>query len=161
MITLSADELREHLSYDPTTGVFSYRKTGFGRRAGQICGSPERGYIRIGVKRTIYYAHRLAWLYVYGEFPSDFIDHINMDRSDNRIENLRIATRAQNSANTGSRGLHGLKGVCWHKAAKRWSAFIKVNQKNIHLGLFDTAEAAHRAYCRAAEQHFGEFARSA
>lgn len=158
---LTAEYLRNYMNYDPETGEFSYKSRQGTRSARAICGKTLHGYRKISIKRQHYPAHRLAWLYVYGEFPNGYIDHINLDKTDNRIANLRVATPAQNNANTRHRGLSGFKGVTWHKQCKRWQAAIKVNGKNHHLGLFDSAEAAHTVYCRAAEKHYGEFARAA
>jgi hypothetical protein len=111
-------------------------------------GSDGLGYIRISVDNKNYKAHRLAWLYVNGEWPSHEIDHINGNRSDNRIDNLRDVPRAQNIQNqvkphsnnkTGYLGV--TKGPC-----NRFRAFIGVNGKNVNLGRFDTAELASEFY---------------
>lgn len=109
-------------------------------------------------------AHRLAWLYIYGEWPIDQLDHINRNTSDNRIENLREATQSQNNANRSankSKKYSPLKGVSFYPDSKRWTASIRINNKNRHLGCFDTAEEAHAAYVAEADQVFGEFAAAA
>jgi hypothetical protein len=118
-----------------------------------------RGYIFISVKDKRFLAHRLAWCYVYGEFPKDDIDHINCDRSDNRIENLRPATKTQNLANQPrTRGEVNYKGVSLDKRNGRFLSRIRVNNKSFHIGSFDTAEEAHAAYCAKAVELFGEYA---
>jgi hypothetical protein len=99
----------------------------------------------------------IAWLYVYGRFPKSGLDHKNRIASDNRILNLRNANQSQNS---GNKKVHvnnrlGLKGV--RKMHKKWQARIMLNGNNIHLGTFDTAEAAHLNYCRAAKKLYGKF----
>jgi hypothetical protein len=150
---LTADRLRELLHYEPGTGVFTWRVS--------------RGSCRIGDKvridRGLYYAHRLAWLYMTGEWPAHQIDHINGVPGDDRWANLRPATNAQNNAN-GSRRVtnkSGFKGVWWHKQCRKWVAAIMVNGRSRHLGLFNCPAAAHAAYVEAANKHFGEFARVA
>lgn len=88
------------------------------------------------------------------------VDHINGDSSDNRLENLRLATNTQNARNRGKskHNTSGYKGVFWHKATNKWTAQIGVDRKRIYLGIFDTPELAHRAYCEAAKVYHGEFA---
>lgn len=108
-------------------------------------------------------AHRLAWLYVYGEWPDAEIDHINGNTGDNRISNLRPATRAQNGANRGrqTNNASGVKGVCWHAQSGKWRAMIRISGKSRHLGLFNDIGAAAAAYARATVNRNGEFARTA
>jgi hypothetical protein len=162
---LTAERLRELLHYDPETGVFTWRarrsnfsRYGIGDVAG--CVNPV-GYRRIGWGKTYYPAHRLAWLYMTGEWPSGAIDHINCVKDDNRLANLRVATTAQNRANArkSSNNTSGFKGVVWHRKMCRWMAGIKVNGRSLHLGYFDCPAEAHTAYVKAAKEHFGEFAR--
>ncbi len=109
------------------------------------------------------YGHRLAWLHFYGRMPKGCVDHIDGDPANNRIDNLREATVAQNLANA-RRPAHntsGYKGVSWNAKNKCWVAAIMVAQKRIHLGCAKTPEAAHQMYMDAARKHFGEFARAA
>jgi hypothetical protein len=93
-----------------------------------------------------------------GEWPSE-IDHINLDKADNRWTNLRLATRRLNNANTRPRGALGVKGVSWNEERKKYVAQIRVNGKQTGLGRFDTIEEAKAAYDAAAQLEFGEFAR--
>jgi hypothetical protein len=161
---ITAERLRELLHYDPETGVFTWRLPRRGVRAGYEAGaSRSDGYRRIQVDGRVIYAHRLAWPYMTGEWPDAEIDHINGDPSDNRIVNLRPATRSQNSANgrKPSDNTSGLKGVSWHARGRKWRAQIVVNGKCRHLGLFDCPAAAHAAYLAATEKFFGEYARVA
>ena len=161
---ISEARLKELMTYDPETGDFAFLKRRGYRGAGLKAGSMTAfGYWRIRIDRREYHAHRLAWLYVYGEWPEKDIDHINAIKTDNRIANLRIATPAQNNANQPltSRNSSGFKGVTWHKRCGKWQAAIKVSGRTFHLGLFERAEDAHAAYVNAAKEHYGECARAA
>lgn len=156
--------LLEVLDYDPETGIFKWKVaiSNFvkpGSRAGRV---REDGYRAISFGERLYTAHRLAWFYVNGVWPADMLDHINRDRDDNRIANLRGATRGQNMQNraVSSDNLSGLKGVQKGKW-NRWTARITVGGKRKRIGWFDTPEEAHAAYLAAAKQYFGEFARGA
>jgi hypothetical protein len=121
------------------------------------------GYCTLRVAGTIYSAHRLAWFYVHGEWPPKGIqvDHINRDPSDNRLANLRLATQAQNNANSAMRHRNkaGLKGVVFYPMTSRWKASITIKGRGKHLGYFATKEEAHEAYKKAAQHAHGEFAR--
>jgi len=121
----------------------------------------EWGYIRIRVKGKRYRAHRLAWFYVHGIWPTNQIDHINGNKEDNRIANLRDVPQTHNQWNSFRRrdNTSGYKGVRWHKASKKWSTSIRINGKNEWLGTYSTPEKAHEAYCKAAKESRGEFAR--
>jgi Demerecviridae HNH endonuclease len=144
---------RAVLDYNPLTGLFT-------RISGQGAGGSvtPQGYLRIRVNNKDYQAHRLAWWFAYGKLPASPLDHINGDKSDNRIANLRLATKQQNAANMKPRHA-GLKGAWWRKDRKKWCAHINRDYKTYHLGTFDTEAEAHAAYCAAAVEFFGEFAR--
>lgn len=154
-VGLTQVRLREVLNYDETTGFFSWRTdkastVPAGKRAGSF---HQRGYRIICLDGRRYREHRLAWLWCKGEFPTAYIDHINGDRSDNRIENLRDVTKAVNQQNlraAQSNSSTGLLGVRAHSKRKNcFDAFIKVDERRIYLGRFKTAEAAHAAYMTA------------
>lgn len=169
---LTAAELREFVFYSPDRGLFTWLprpdttsanrlfNTKFAlRSAGTVS---VQGYVNIQIAgKGTYRAHRLAWLYMNGEWPEGHLDHRNMDRRDNRIENLRLATRSENGANRKvySNSKSGIKGVS--PRLGRWCAQISVRGKVKMLGLFDTKELAASAYAQAAAEHFGEFARVA
>ena len=156
---LTQERLKEVLRYDPDSGDFFWRVSTSNRMpVGSKAGKRDRrGYLIIGVDGTQYYAHRLAWFYVYGEFPP-YLDHVNQDKSDNRISNLREATKIDNGGNSKARkSRSGLKGAHWHRGAGRWSSIVHYNGNHVYLGLFDTPEEAHAAYCKTAEELFGEF----
>ena len=162
MAELTAARLRELLNYDPETGIFYWREKRRPRiKAGDRAGTfGVIGYRQIIIEGGHYTEHRLAWLYVHGEWPSE-IDHKNGVRDDNRIANLRIATRSQNVQNIAgfSTNRSGFKGVGRHNG--RWRARIAVGCRSIWLGHFKTAEDAYAAYCEAAHKYHGEFARVA
>ena len=158
---MDIDSIKKILSYNPETGVFTWLQDRGRAKAGTGAGNVHKrtGYVRIDVSGKYYSAHRLAWWFHYGVQPEDQIDHINRDRSDNRICNLREATNGQNRANTKSSSVHGLKGVSfkpWLKE-KPWEARITKDRKVISLGCFATKEEAHEAYCEKAKEFHGGF----
>lgn len=165
---LTQELLHELLKYDQRTGVFTWRsrnngtKTWNARYAGTRAGHLNaQGYVRIAVFRQNYSAHRLAWLYVTGRWPSRDIDHANAIKSDNRFCNLREATAAQNIANCvlHKNNKSGVKGVCWCQQTSKWVAYITINKRRIRLGVFYDLDAARRARNEAAIKYYGEFAR--
>ena len=173
---LIAEYLRSVLHYDPETGFFTWRERSdlpegrarnawnaryAGRRAGALVPSKHTTYVTIRINNRHYRAHRLAWLYVTGEWPSGDIDHEDGDGTHNWFENLRDATRTQNNGNTRrpTNNTSGYKGVVRSHNGKRWVAYIRINGRLLHLGTYDTPQLAHAAYTRAAKAHFGDFAR--
>lgn len=157
-----AEEAARIWAYDRDTGVFVWRvKPSQGVNAGDVAGSVHRhGYVVLRYRRRFFRAHMVAWLLETGEWP-ERLDHKNLDRSDNRISNLRKATRSQNAANSlrKSPPRSGLKGAYAHKKTGKFQSSITVNGRAKYLGLFETAEAAQKAYQKAASSAFGEFAR--
>lgn len=150
---LTQERLRELLDYRPETGVFTWRgKAKVGIPVGRI---QTDGYSQIRVDGKLYLAHRLAWLYVHGEWPTSEIDHIDRDRVNNRIANLRDVDRAINATNRRAFGSSGFKGVTSMKKGSRFFARIsRIDGSVSYLGVFDSAEAAHEAYKAAhVEQH--------
>lgn len=154
MMNGSIQDLPAELHYNPETGVFTRAKKSGNCRAGSIVGSIKpNGYVYVSVFGKHQLSHRLAWAMTHGEFPPHDVDHINGDRADNRIINLRLATRAENMQNE----LHarknnqssGFLGVSWSKPASKWMAKIKKSGTSTYLGLFHTAEAAYAAYVAA------------
>lgn len=159
---LSFDDLATRYRYNPEDGTFTRLVSGHGKHAGEIAGTvAANGYCFVMVKGRQYLAHRLAWLYVNGAFPEGDIDHINGDKRDNRISNLREATRSQNMCNRRAKpnSRSGIKGVHWHPQARRWRSAIAINGKSKHLGYFDTIDEARDAYAAAAQAVHGDFAR--
>lgn len=143
---LTAEYLRSILDYDPATGIFTWKiSTANNVKVGDVAGcTTGEGYLHISICSSRYKSHRLAWLYVYGEWPSLDIDHINRNRSDNRIANLRDVSHKQNLQNTGkySHNTSGHPGVSWSKCVSKWRARIAHDQKHIHLGCFTDIEEA-------------------
>ncbi len=165
---LSLFRLREVLDYNPATGALTWRfrlspKCKLGEAAGAI--SKKTGYRKIRLDGVYYTASHLAWFHFYGISPAGLVDHENLDKTDDRIENLREATHSQNSMNMGrnSANTTGFKGVAvFNKSGEstRFRALIRAHGKRHFLGIFDTPEEAHVAYCRAAKAFHGEFART-
>ncbi len=143
---LTAEYLRSVLHYDQETGIFTRKvSTSNSVKVGDVAGCPNGdGYLLIMVQSRLYKAHRLAWLYVSGEWPEDQIDHINRNRSDNRITNLREVSHKQNQQNRSkpSNSTSGHPGVSWYKRYYKWVARITHNYKLIHLGYFTDREEA-------------------
>lgn len=157
----------ELLRYEPESGSFFWQRHMTGTAPiGSVAGSLQVNkngtrYIRVCIDGTNLSAHRLAWFYVYGIWPKDQIDHIDGDGTNNRISNLREASRFQNAQN---RRMHksnkwGMKGITWKKARGKWQAQIEANGKAKYLGTFATKEEAALAYATAAAALHGQFAR--
>lgn len=160
----TCQRLREILLYCPETGLFVWiADTHWKRHAktGEAAGKTDvNGYVHIGFDGEWWEAHRLAWLWLTGEWP-DRIDHKDGNPTNNRESNLRKATHAQNIANGRHRrsSKSPLKGISWVPSRRKWQAGIKLNYKRRALGRFDCPVAAHLAYLVAAARYFGEFAR--
>lgn len=162
--SLSHETLTRLLDYDPATGIFRWKITTSNRmKVGDVAGQNSKGHLIIQVNSLRYMAHRLAWFYVYKVWPEDEIDHKNLVRNDNRIDNLREATHQQNVRNV-ARKKHnktGFKGVIRHnQSPHKFAAQITINGKCTYLGIFDTPEDAHAAYVLASQLHHGEYGRS-
>tara|TARA_R110000787_G_scaffold105430_1_gene212847 strand:- start:31 stop:522 length:492 start_codon:yes stop_codon:yes gene_type:complete len=156
---LTQERLKELFHYDPYTGVFTRlvrisRNTKVGDIAGRLRNSKGYHYIRLDGK--FYYTHRLAWLYMIGEFPSGQIDHINGNKDDNRFTNLRDvsqSTNMQNLRKPRSGNTSGFLGVSWNQQSCNWRAQIRICGKKKYLGGFPTAELAYEAYLTAKRLH--------
>jgi len=163
---VSLEEIKKRLKYKPKTGKFIWRYCDdrllrwnnryANTRAGHVL---SNGYRFIG---SLGYEHRLAWYIMTGKVPKSDVDHIDRDRSNNKWSNLRPASRSKNLGNSSrkSNNKSGYKGVRLYTQGLyvgQFSAQITVNGKQRHLGVFKTGEKAHKAYCKAADKHFGEF----
>jgi hypothetical protein len=158
------DYLRSILEYDPIVGTFTWKKSiGPRSKQGAIAGSiNSNGYVTIKLGGRSYLSHRIAWLFITNEDPCDlFIDHVNGNKSDNRLINLRLCKHEENMRNSKRpmTNKSGYKGVSFDKERSKWSASISINNKTVKIGRFDTPELAHMAYCKAAAELHGEFAR--
>jgi len=159
---LTQDELRRLFVYDPETGVLTRRVNhANGLKAGTVAGTMQRGrarYFVTRINRRLYLVHRLAWLYMHGEWPKGFIDHINGNGLDNRLYNLRDVTNKQNlqaSLKPPKSNTSGFKGVYWNKKQSKWVAGISIEGRRKYIGSFDSPEVAHEAYlAKKAEVHF-------
>jgi len=161
---LTADYVRSILDYDPETGTLRWKHrhdappTWNARYALKTAGcKSSKGYWFISINYKRYLAHRLAWLYVTGYWPKHQIDHIDVDKLNNRFSNLREATNSQNHANILAQKNNkcGVKGVSLHQDGRKWVAWCKRN----YLGIFDNIEDAAKAYEKASRHHYGSFAR--
>lgn len=161
---LSHERFSDVLECDAALGLLTWK---VGRRKGLYAGTHKAdGYVIVRVDGVNYRAHRLIWFYHHKVWPLGDIDHINGDRGDNRLANLREASRSQNIANSKLRitNTSGFKGVHWCKVKEKWASrigfTIGTKRKNKHLGYFENREEAHKAYIVAAKNEFGEFARA-
>lgn len=160
----SIQQMKQRMSYDPSTGIFTRIVAAGGSPVGAIMGTPSgNGYLLVGFKNHHYYAHRVAFAFMTGSWPDREVDHIDGNRSNNMWSNLRLATTQQNSANSKSRRHNklGVKGVRLHPAVGKYYARITFNRVRREIGPFLTIEEAKAAYAAEAEKCFGEFARMA
>lgn len=172
---LTQKYLKSVLDYNTETGIFTWKyrpsmekiraTRGWNKKySGKIAGNISRshGYREIVIDYNKYLAHRLAWFYFHGRWPVNEIDHKNLDRLNNSLNNLREATSGQNKANLiMSTNTSGYKGVSWSKRAKRWRASMSINNKSICIGHYDNKEDAYAAYCESVSKRYGNFERIA
>jgi len=157
-LSISPEEVLSVIEYNSVTGSFFWKwrvgdrkkfQTWNTRFAGKPCASISKdGYLRIRIGEKTYPAHRLAWLIYYRESPDAIIDHINRDRFDNRIVNLRLVTHSENMQNRKLQinNKSGFRGVSWDSKYGKWRARINSQGKCINLGYHDTAEKASKAF---------------
>jgi HNH endonuclease/AP2 domain len=160
---ITQEYLKSILYYNLETGIWTWIKPRPKIKVGSIAGGlDEKGYWKIKINGKKYLAHRLAHLYVNGAFPPFDTDHKDLNRSNNKWNNIREATRVQNFGNQSkySNNKSGIKGVCWDRDARKWLAQIQINNKKMKLGRFDNIIDAQKAYATAAWIYFGEFART-
>jgi len=161
---LTQKRLKELLDYDPDTGIFTRRlnassRARLGKKAGAI---NSGGYLQTRLERKMYLNAWLAWLYIYGRWPTKWMDHINGNRADNRLCNLREANETQNAHNAkkNNKNTSGFKGIGWDKRSGRWRARITINWKRIHLGRFEDKYQAAFEYDKAAIKYHGDYAKT-
>jgi hypothetical protein len=159
---LTQEELKSQLHYDPDTGIFTRLVSAKNKLLGVVSnGTTSTGYIKISVFGVSYFSHRLAWLYMFGDFPEDMIDHVNGIKTDNRLKNLRIANKKENARNYGlpKNNTSGSKGVYWSKDRNKWYSKCELNGVQYHLGMFINKDDAIIARADFAKKHYGEFYR--
>jgi hypothetical protein len=166
---VTAERVRQLFDYNPETGDFTWKPnpekqkrwntTWSGRKAGYM-GSENHRYVQIFVDGQLYLGHRLAWLYVHGDFPSCGVDHIDGNPANNSIANLRPANQSQNASNmkTPRVNTSGYKGVTWCKSHRLWIGHVKKNYKYVLRSYFRTKEEAAAAVAIARDEHHGVFA---
>lgn len=135
----SKEELDKYISYDPISGEF-YRLKMDKRSKGKTGTITNHGYKKISINNKQWYAHRLAWIIYYGKDTKEFIDHIDRNKLNNRISNLRTANKSQNARNVMLRkdNKYGITGINWHIKARKWMASIALEGKLFYLGLYET-----------------------
>jgi len=156
--------LHNLFDYSVVTGNLYWRKsTDKANPEGSQAGSLYKhiGYLVVRVKGERYYIHRLIWKWVTGKDPIEIIDHADGNGGNNSWHNLREATKKENAQNqrVSTRNASGYKGVCTDTVRGGFTAQIRVNSRNVHLGCFSSAQEAHAAYCAAADEHYGAFAK--
>ena len=159
---LTWDRLDELLDVYPESGHFVWKVwRGGTAHAGTLAGTTSKtDYLLIKIDRRFYLAHRLMWLFVHKEWPINDIDHVNLDKADNRISNLRAATRSQNVSNGNVRRDSETQRRGVQKIGNRFMARITKEGVREYLGCYGTAEEAHAQYAIAAKRLHGEFART-
>lgn len=137
--------LKSILDYDPKTGVFHWKRNQGTAKKGSVAGSSHsEGYVSIRINKKLYFAHRLAWLHVHGYFPENNIDHINRNRRDNKINNLREVSQSCNLRNKvfSDKNTSGVTGVSWLKRRGKWQSYITANKKRHPLGTYGSFDDA-------------------
>jgi len=152
-------DVRSLFDYNPENGVVTWKKLAVKNqmKVGDVAGYiTDRGYMRVEIGKVSYYLHRIVWLYVYGVFPDGDIDHINHNRADNSISNLRDVCRIENGQNRskGRNNTSGVVGVGWHKMKGKWQARITIGKELLHLGSFNEISDAIAAR-KMAEKQYG------
>jgi hypothetical protein len=158
---ITQEYIKSILDYNKDTGIFTWKVNKSKRsKIGSVAGWSDNGYIKIEIDGKAYKAHRLAWLYVYGDIPEMIIDHANNNRSDNRIENLREATYQENSENykTPKTNKSGVKNVSWYKQLNKWVVSMSIKGKKKTIGYFDDLEFAELVAIEARDKYRMEFA---
>lgn len=160
-VPLTCEQARKLFRYDPQTGDLYWKVTKGSRSAGKKAGCPNHGYVIVHVDKVRYFAHRVIWLLVTGEWPPCLVDHRDCNGLNNRWENLRAASHVQNGRNRrlSRRNKSGVTGVSF--SGRYWFADIGIDRKVIHLGWFSSRDEAIEARRAAEKKYFGEFANTA
>lgn len=176
----SVEYLRQVLEYNPETGIFIWKNRSVDmfidgkQSAHQSCSSwnakyanriasgyQSKGYVYIGINSRNFLAHRVAWKFYYGDEPPRYIDHIDGNKKNNAIKNLREATQSQNNANSKKfkNNTSGYKGIIWDKSRNKWQVKVQFEGKTIHFGRFNDLESAIKIHKDAFSKLYGEYAR--
>lgn len=162
-MTYTVEQVRAAFDYDPSTGVFRWKQHKCSNRVGQVAGCLHKptGYWFLCLNEQKIKGHIAAWIITYGVHPKVPIDHKDLDKSNNRISNLRLSSMSNNGANRPKmkRNTSGFKGVFWKKDSRFWLAQIRVRNRTIYLGIYKDKMEAVRAYDEAAVKYFGAHAR--
>jgi hypothetical protein len=153
-------QVSDYISYDPDTGVLTWKKEWKGKKVGDVAGFVDQhGYRNIVFNGQTHKAHRLAWKLVHGTWPKKLIDHINQNKDDNRLCNLRECDHQENSWNRKKQrnNTSGMKGVTWNEKNQRWVAQIKDHGVPVYLGSFKNKVDAGFAYQTYAAKMRGEY----
>lgn len=158
---ITQEKLKELMHYDPNNGICTWIKSARYGWVGKKVGTANQGYLKTRIDGKGYLVHRLAWLYMTGEWPSEMIDHVDMDGMNNRFSNLRLATRSENMSNRTRyrNNSTGFKNVYWHSRSEYFFAVIQHNHMRYDLGIFPSAELASEAVRAKRVELHGEFAR--
>lgn len=159
---LTQEELKSQVDYNPESGIFTWKISSGRVKSGcVVSGLDYYGYLRISINKTRYRAHRLAWLYIHGKFPINLVDHIDGNKANNSLANLREATNQENCRNVKLSKLntYGYKGVSKHPLVNKWQAACWIDGKSVYLGLHETPIIASKIREEFARKHFGEFYR--
>lgn len=158
--TLTPEDVRFRIDYNPETGEFLWKNSKMPKKNGKKAGNPQKiGYYVLSIDKIHYLAHRIAWCHFYGEWPELLIDHIDGDKLNNKISNLRLATKQENqwNSNIWKSNKSGFKGVFWNSQKNKWQAKATKNYAGVHLGFFDDPLEASEAYKKYAEENHGMF----
>ncbi|ULR87412.1 HNH endonuclease [Comamonas sp. B21-038] len=155
---IDLDKLRAVIAYDPDTGHLTWTRNAPAKVAGRQAGCLTNcGYRYVQVNKVGYYAHRLAFILMTGREPPEMVDHINLNRDDNRWSNLRLCSGSENQQNIQKARLSnkssGVLGVYWSKTKKKWRSQIRIDGRIRHLGYFDSIDESHIAYVNAKREH--------
>lgn len=159
-MSISHDELKRLLHYDPETGIWTWLS---GRNKGNVAGvtaASKGGYVFVTINKVAYRAHRLAWFYIKGKWPTNLLDHKDRNRTNNRFVNIREATKSQNCANAKlwKTSTSGFRGVYWEPKKKKWRVIIRQGGRRHYFGYYKCKLAAHFVHLVEFRKIFGEFA---
>jgi hypothetical protein len=159
---IDLEKIRQAISYDPDTGVMKWKIKTARTNIGSVAGTKgSHGYLCFSVFKRQYLVHRLAWMLHHNIVLSkwEFLDHIDRNKLNNKMENLRLATPKDNNGNVPilSTNTSGYRGVSWDKNKNAWACYLWNKNKKKHLGMFPTAEIAAKVYDKHAKEYFGEY----